>query len=477
MTAYLTMFKQLAAEKLGADDAIAIIRTARAHAGGVTKAENAAARMEAEGEAGGDEAESFGEFFKQHRLFVELSEDDIGEDGLTDWMQITPSVGRWRHPKFGLVEITDATLERFVDNFNKKVYQEHIPIDAEHKTKLSGAFGYYREMKVGHDGKPGVWAKIELTERGKELLGKGGFRYFSPEFYEEWEEPASGQIFRDVITGGAFTTRPFFKESALEPVVMMSEFCDPMYMDKSAQDAHEAADFVSQICEMVYDGFTDEQVTNVLKAGLAYARAMVAPTGAISMSEEESNKMAEIKPDESALQFTEEKQREFAELKEANEALTKQFSETIETNKALAARIESMEQGDRERRFREVITGRGGSGDGSPQWFGEPEKHMTMLQSLAKTFGEESPEFTSYVETQTAAAKAIANSPMMKEVGSSSPEPATGTQGKVDQLVKEFIERDPKLTRETALPKVFQEHPDLYREYDKEFMAKAKKGE
>jgi hypothetical protein len=469
MSAYLSMFKTLASEKLAAEDAVGIIKTARAHAGGKAKAEKALAAVATDGE----DAAEFAEFFKNgHRLFIELGDSD-----LTDWMQITPGTGRWNHPKFGLVEITDATLERFVDNFKKKVYQEHIPVDAEHKTKLSGAFGYYRDMKVGHEGKPGVWAKIELTERGKELLAAGGFRYFSPEFYEEWEEPASGQIFQDVITGGAFTTRPFFKDKALEPVVM-SEFCMPE-MDMAKMEANEAADFVSDICEMVYDGFTDEQINNVLKAALAYAHAMAAPmdnSGAVSMSEGKETHVAETEVKEPQ-GFSEEQLRAFAELQTANETLSKQFSEALETNKALSSRVEAMETADRTRRFKEVVTGRGGANDGGPQWFGEPDKHVSMLNTLAKTFGEDSEEFNAYVESQNAAAKALADSPIMRETGSSSPEPAGGIEQKVDALVKQYMERDPKLTRETALPRVFAENPAVYAEYNKEFMAKAKKGE
>lgn len=428
-----------------------------------------------------DSVSPFSAFAKGHRVYVELGESAE----LTDWIQITPGTGKWNHPRFGLVEISDETLERFVDNFSKRIYQEHIPVDAEHKTKLSGAFGYYREMKVGHDDKPGVWAKIELTERGQKLLEDGGFKYFSPEFYDEWEEPATGQVYRDVITGGAFTTRPFFKDGVLEPV-SLREFCAvPDWEVGPRRDpwssSYESTGLVRDVHAMIYDGFTVAQIQNVLSAALAYSLAIKDGAADGKQMSEETPVTQETTPTANdgkpaPATFSEEQLREFAELKASNDTLAKQFAEAVKTNEALADKVSALQTIDRERRFKELVTGHGGANDGGPHWFGEPEKHIKMLSALAKNFGEESEEFTAYVEGQTAAAKALADSPSMRELGSSSPEPASDTMQKVEQLTKDFAEKH-NVSREEALPKVLAEHPELYTEYNKQFMATAKKGE
>lgn len=190
-----------------------MVRTARAKAGGIATAQK---RRECAHEAFNEgRCTACGQKgpvarMSELRYFVELD-----KDGLTDWMQITPGPGKWSHPKWGTVAITPETLQEYVDNFKQHVYQEHIPVDAEHRTKLSGALAYYRDMAARPDG---LYAKLELTERGKELLDAGGFKYFSPEFYDEWQDPATGKTHKNVITGGAFTTRPFFKDAHLKPI-------------------------------------------------------------------------------------------------------------------------------------------------------------------------------------------------------------------------------------------------------------------
>jgi hypothetical protein len=46
----------------------------------------------------------------------------------------------------------------------------------------------------------------------------GAFNYISPEWYDEWSDPATGQTYKDVAIGGALTTRPFFKAPYLRPL-------------------------------------------------------------------------------------------------------------------------------------------------------------------------------------------------------------------------------------------------------------------
>lgn len=145
---------------------------------------------------------------------------EVSADSLPEWIPVLPKPGTYQHPRFGTLNLTAERNAHFIDNFNRQVYQDHIPIDAEHETKLSGALAFYRDLRQTADG--AVEARIEYTPRGQSLIQQGGYRYFSPELYEEWEDPATGQVHHDVLCGGAFTTRPFFKAPNLAPLPLVA---------------------------------------------------------------------------------------------------------------------------------------------------------------------------------------------------------------------------------------------------------------
>lgn len=456
------------------------IKSARASAGGAARAEKRKQMMcdHSYGEdgmctkCGAKRPMMMSEFFSQeaqHRLFIEL-----GEDGLTDWKQITPGVGKYQSPRYGSVVITEETLNNFVENFNNRVYQEHIPVDAEHKTKLSGALAYYREMKIGHEGKPGVWARLELTDRGKELLDGGGFKYFSPEFYPEWDDPATGQSYKDVITGGAFTTRPFFKDKAMQPV-MMGEL-EP----ESAGSELNIADFID---DMVATGASDESIANAFDAALNFVRAMeVAEKSNSGESFEKSasttmSEDAEVtKPEESTTsqepnptQASEDMLRQLGEEREKREALESQVKTFSEQNTQLTERIASMESENRRRAFTEIVTGRGGANDGGPQWFGEPDAHVAMLEKLTKAFGEESDEVKAYIDNQNTVAKAMSEAVASGSKGKAGIDAnASGAETRMEGLIKAKMSESNMKYHEAAAA-VAHDEPELYTEYMREF--------
>lgn len=143
---------------------------------------------------------------------------DFGD--IPEWIQVIPNPGKWDHPKYGKITIDAADLKEFERNFRGHVYQEHIPVDAEHETKQSGACGWYEDVRVGGPkGEPGLWAKVDWTDRGEKLLKEERFKYFSPEWFDSWTDPATGKVYHNVLVGGALTTRPFFKDESLVPLV------------------------------------------------------------------------------------------------------------------------------------------------------------------------------------------------------------------------------------------------------------------
>lgn len=483
---YLQLFRQIAGLQLSEDELKSLVSAARASAGGKAKAAKRTVTLE------------FAEWLKGNdlRLFSEVSGD------MTDWIQITPGPGKFAHPKYGMVDITPQQLSDFVDNFKARVYQEHIPVDAEHKTKLSGAMAYYRDMKVGHDGKPGVFAKMELTERGKKVLGEGGFKYFSPEFYDEWEDNASGKTFKNVITGGAFTTKPFFKDKALAPVGF-SEFDEDADEDKDEEEDgdkkyNDPFNLINLLGELAYSGFSDDDLNALTGHALAFIHALESPASALmkvepDMAGEKIAADAAKATDGDAVKAAEEaakKAAEDAEAEELKKANAKEsggedgkvFSER-QFNEAMAARDAQLKQmseelaasRDREetRQFTEMVTGRGGERDGLA-WFGEPEDHVSMLKTLKKAFGEDSTQFKAYVAQQDKVASVLKESRAFSEIGATSG--TTDVSAKIDAEIKKFGEEN-KLSDAEAMSEYFRQNRRAYAEYNEAAMRNPRRGQ
>lgn len=130
--------------------------------------------------------------------------------------------GKWNHPAYGEMEIKEEHIEQFVENYSAGLRLD-LPITAGHDNGMSGgempAIGWFKELI--NKGKEGLYAIVEWTEEGKKMLREGAFKYFSPEFYTEYEDPETRKTYRHVLVGGALTNKPYFKE--LTPVVAFSE--------------------------------------------------------------------------------------------------------------------------------------------------------------------------------------------------------------------------------------------------------------
>lgn len=157
----------------------------------------------------------------QRIAFVHLFEEASASVELPDEIHVVPT-GKWNHPVYGEMEITSAHVAEFIQNFRDKVRKD-LPITAGHDNGFNGgelrAIGWFKELI--DRGVNGLFAVVEWTEEGKSLLSDKAFKYFSPEFYEEYEDPETGDRRKHVLVGGALTNRPYFKE--LKPVVAFSE--------------------------------------------------------------------------------------------------------------------------------------------------------------------------------------------------------------------------------------------------------------
>ena len=169
-------------------------------------------------------------------------------------IQVFPAPGHYDHPVWGGFDITREGNQKFIDQFDAQVYQDHIPIDAEHETKLSGAVGYYKSLTMQPDGS--VDAGIDWTDRGEKLIRGGGFKYFSPEWFDEWEDPANeGHTHENVLVGGAIVRKPYFKD--LRPLAASEGDLFDIDEDGEGELVERTDDLRSTILTSVQSEFPD----------------------------------------------------------------------------------------------------------------------------------------------------------------------------------------------------------------------------
>jgi hypothetical protein len=221
---------------------------------------------------------------KNRIAFVQLFAEASSSTAVPDEIHVVPT-GKWDHPVYGEMEITPADISEFVQNFSRGVRLD-IPITAGHDNGMSGgelpAIGWFTELS--DRGQSGLYASVKCTDEGKQLLTSGSFKYFSPEFYEQYSDPESGIKYGHTLVGGALTNKPYFKE--LDPVVAFSEpdirnqFIDDMNLkDILAKKASELSNTEKSFLREHKSELNAEQTT-------AFA----------SVFDESASRMREIRP-------------------------------------------------------------------------------------------------------------------------------------------------------------------------------------
>lgn len=123
-------------------------------------------------------------------------------------------VGTWAHDVYGPIVIGATDIREFVQNFDAKI-RKGVFITAGHEGYAElPAQGWITRVEARDNG---LWGEVEWTALGVETLTDKQYKFFSPEFYPIYEDPETHVISRNVLTGGALTKSPYFKE--LEAVV------------------------------------------------------------------------------------------------------------------------------------------------------------------------------------------------------------------------------------------------------------------
>lgn len=363
---------------------------------------------------------------KSERLFIEYS--NFAEP--PEWIPYLPKPGEYKHPRYGEINITRARNEHFVQNFKDGVYQDKLPLDAEHETKLSGAVGWITDMRTNEDGSAD--ARVDWTDRGTALIEADRFKYVSPEWYDEWQDPATEQTYKDVAIGGALTTRPFFKEDSLRPLIANER---GLYALDEAQTDKTAQSYVFMALAPTHP-----------KNQAAPPEKPHTQRGVTKMADNKDGAGQALAGEAKTLT---ELQSEIAILKQASEA-------QADTIKQLSERNAALEKDARTKRFQEV----------SREWIGDQAKHIALMEKL----GEGSEDFKSYVEQQNAIVEQLKQSKLFEEIGrpGSTDANANSAEARVEAAARALTEKDASLTHAQAVTRVLSEDKQLASDYSNE---------
>lgn len=365
-------------------------------------------------------------------------------------MPLMPKPSTHKHKEYGDIVITKARNERFAQNINDHVYQEKIPVDLEHQLKLSGAAGYITSAEVNADGS--VDGLVEWTDLGREAIENDRYAYVSPEWFDSWTHPMSEETFKDVVIGAALTTRPFFKEESLRPLIASEaglQFGEiPKVNDK---------EIILQFTALAPVPKGESMAT---KAQIEAARALVKAADAKTAGEATEDQITAARAliasedAKTANEPTAPTAQQFTEL----QGEVKQFKERAEKAEARTAAIE---KDNRAMKFGETVK----------DWPGERSDNVAMLEHLFSTSeqGEDGEVFKAHIKTMNATAAQLKASSMFTELGSSGV-PATGSaEAEADALAKKMSEDSAgKMSVAQAYREVISKTPGLYERIQKE---------
>lgn len=151
-------------------------------------------------------------FSEPHAWFFTALEDDLKggkefKEGDTVEIQILRR-GEWKHPVYGDVKVDTKVMNDVVKHFKENKRGIDLAVDENHDPDHKALAWFTDVYKKGKDA---VFASLKLTKRGAQLLSEGAYKYFSPEFALQYTDAESGENYSNLLLGGAFTNRPFFK--------------------------------------------------------------------------------------------------------------------------------------------------------------------------------------------------------------------------------------------------------------------------
>jgi len=177
--------------------------------------------------------------------------------------------GKWDHPQYGEIDITEHDLDLFIKSFKERARRIDLAIDQAHNPD-EGAAGWFKDLfKKESDGDVGLYARVEWTDFGEELLEGKRFKYISPEFRFNYEDDETGRSYENVLYGAGLTNRPFIKE--MEPIMMSEDVLNDFITEntmiqwKKKQDTMEFQDYeaIAELPEL--EDFSVEDIRDLFR--------------------------------------------------------------------------------------------------------------------------------------------------------------------------------------------------------------------
>lgn len=180
-------------------------------------------------------------------------------DKKTSWIEIF-RIGKWAHPKFGVIEGTKKLFNDFISNWKNNVLGREIALDKTHNPE-DGATGWVKDIKIVGDR---LKALVEWTPWGLDLIENKGFKYFSPEYRDSYTNKETGQVHNNVLFGGALTNRPFLTD--LSPIILSEDIslhqtaiAQNMPMDSTDLSYLDLVNpFLDILRSLCYGGYVDQ---------------------------------------------------------------------------------------------------------------------------------------------------------------------------------------------------------------------------
>lgn len=393
---------------------------------------------------------------KKRIALVQLFAERSASAELPSEIHVIPT-GEWAHPVYGPMVITAADITQFKQNFDDGIRRD-IPITAGHDNGMSGgelpAVGWFKEAIDRGTG--GLYCTVQWTPDGEKLLTEGSFKYFSPEFYEVYEDPETHDIRKNVLVGGALTNKPYFKEleqvyafSEPEITKSISEYMklETILKKKFSELNDEEKSFLREHKEEL----NDEQKT-------AFKAVFDENGGEGDAGEKDDGGSDEGdgggEGDGEGKEKVEGSEGKMRQLSEAEfQALTKAANDGA---KALQ-KVEASER--REYVGKLIMSESNKDGRFLP-------KQSDALEKFVKTLSESQREqFRQIVQNMPKATPS-----MFKELGDEGEQHANGVQDiakQVQKLANEKMSANAKLSFSEAIKQVFMEKPELKAEYEK----------
>ena len=191
---------------------------------------------------------------------VDLSTVQFDEASTSSWIQAMP-LGKYDHPIYGSIEFTTDKVKEFADNVNNNVRGTELDIDYDHKSAGPEAAGWVKKAEARPDG---LWIFVEWTKKAYEAIKEKAFKYFSPEFDDEWTHPKTGAKHKNVLFGGGITNRPFLKD--ILPLNLSEAFAETANNNKGGRivDPDQLKE-VASLLGLENDDITGDQIVGALK--------------------------------------------------------------------------------------------------------------------------------------------------------------------------------------------------------------------